>query len=143
MPNIVIPPAGVSAAGTYTLVEFATPARPAAVLADSIDPSTGEYRSILTGAHPVDAAVVTRIRTLRSSGVSVRSVGHRFDRVRKIDESYETSIRYEAEQVFADLVTRGDIRVDQIKLETVGDTGSIFFYYTNLRTGTSAKLRLT
>lgn len=140
---IIIQPAGISAAGTYTTVEVISPSKPPAILADDINPTTGELNSILSGIHPVDAAVITRIRTKRASGASVSSIGHRFDRVKKIDESYETAIRYEAEQVFADLVFRGDIRVDKIAFSDTGDTGSIFFYYTNLRTNVADKLRLT
>jgi hypothetical protein len=141
---IIIQPAGLSAAGTFTAVEFVSPAKPPAILADAINVRTGEYDSIISGLHPVDAAVVTRIRTVRSSGASVRSVGHRFDRVKKIDDSYETAIRYEAEEVFADLVTRGDIRVDKIAIDQESDTGSVFFSYTNLRTNVATKnLRLT
>jgi hypothetical protein len=140
---IIIQPAGISAAGTYTAVEVISPAKPPAILADDINPTTGELNSILSGIHPIDAAVITRIRTKRSSGASVNSIGHRFDRVKKIDESYETAIRYEAEQVFADLVFRGDIRVDKIAFSDTGDTGSIFFHYTNLRTNAAKKVKLT
>ena len=68
--NYVIPPAGVSRASFFTPVEFVSPAKPAAVLADDIDPKTGELRSLLRGLHPVDAAVITAMRTERGCAAS-------------------------------------------------------------------------
>ena len=51
---------------------------PPGILADAIDPETGEYLSLTRGFDPTDAAVLTALRTIRATGSAVENVGHRF-----------------------------------------------------------------
>ena len=145
MGQVVIPPAGISPIGVVAPVEFSSPARPPAILADDIDPATGELRSILRGIDPVDSQVVTRARTRRGSGASVAGVGHRFHDIDKVDEQVVMRARHEAELAFADLVERRDIRIDDIQAEEApgrGDGANLFMAYTNLRTGRAGRVKL-
>ncbi len=136
---VIIAPAGVSAASFHTPTVFADPALPPAILADDIDPSTGNLRSILVGIHPVDSAVITRLRTRRGSGASVSEVGQRFDRVKKVDETILSQLRTEVDVMLQDLVDRRDIRIEQVLSEEDGDTARVFVEYTNLRTQAKPK----
>lgn len=129
----IIPAAGVSAAGFGAPTEFVDPANPSAILGDNIDPATGELLSILSGIHPVDSHVITALRTERGSGVSVAQTGHRFKTVRKIDDAFTRRIQDECEIALAALIERGDIRLDKTAVVEDGDTGHLYFEYTNLR----------
>jgi hypothetical protein len=129
----IIPAAGVSAAGLGAPTNFVDPANPSAVLGDNIDPATGELLSILSGIHPVDSHVITALRTERGSGVSVAQTGHRFRTVRKVDDAFAQRIQDECEIALAALIERGDIRLDKLAVVEDGDTGHLYFEYTNLR----------
>lgn len=145
MPAPVILPAGVSPLGIVAPVEFSSPAKPPAVLADDVDAQTGELRSLLHGAHPVDAQVVLRARVRRGSGASVQSVGHRLHTIERVDDEALTRARFEVELAFRDLVDRRDIRIDRIDAEGaagIGDGIHIFMSYTNLRTSQPGRVRL-
>lgn len=129
----IIAPVGVSPASYGAPTEFVSPAKPPAILADDIDPATGELRSILRGIHPVDAHVITALRTKRGSGVSVMATGQRFDDVRKIDDAFPRRIQDECERALSTLIDRGDIRLEKIAVIEDGDTGHLYFEYFNLR----------
>ena len=129
----IIAPVGVSPASFGAPVEFVSPSKPPAILADDIDPATGELRSILRGIHPVDAHVITALRTERGSGVSVMATGQRFRDVRKIDDSFPRRIQDECELALATLIARGDIRLEKIAVVEDSDTGHLYFEYFNLR----------
>jgi hypothetical protein len=84
MPSM--PPAGLSPASAFELVGHAVSQNPVAILADSIDPKTGEYLSIEDSASIADGLVVTLLRTQRDSGAAVLGVGQRFREVRHVDD---------------------------------------------------------
>lgn len=129
----IIAPAGTSAASFGAPVEVVSPSKPPATLADDIDPATGELRSILRGVHPVDAHVITALRTERGSGVSVMATGQRFRDVRKIDDAFARRIQDECEIALAPLIARGDIKLPKIAVVEDGDAGRLYFVYVNLR----------
>jgi hypothetical protein len=129
----IIAPAGTSAASYGAPTEFVSPSKPPAILADDIDPATGELRSILRGIRPVDAHVITALRTERGSGVSAMATGQRFRSVRKIDDAFARRIQDECELALAPLIERGDIRLEKIAVIEDGDTGHLYFEYFNLR----------
>jgi hypothetical protein len=129
----IIVGAGVSAASFGAPTEFVSPAKPPAILADNIDPATGEFVSILSGIHPVDSHVITALRTERGSGVSVMATGQRFRDVRKVDDAFARRIQDECEIALAHLIERRDIMVPKIAVVEDGDTGHLYFVYANLR----------
>jgi len=59
-----IPPASTSPASAYDLEGFAEQLRPPAILADLIDPVTGDFRSLLRGAPLADAFAVEILKWL-------------------------------------------------------------------------------
>ena len=106
-------------------------------LADDIDPSTGELRS-LGGADPIDAAVAFQLGLRRASGAAVTDDGHALADIAKNDGGAPARIRFELERVLRPLVERGDIAVDRIDVEAgeaAGDLGAAFVHYRNLRRG--------
>jgi hypothetical protein len=129
----IVAAAGVSAASFGAPTEFVSPAKPPAILADNIDPSTGEYLSILSGIHPVDSHVITALRTERGSGVSVMATGQRFRDVRKVDDAFARRIQDECEIALAHLIERRDIRLEKLSVVEDSDTGHLYFEYYNLR----------
>ena len=84
MPSI--PPAGYSPASAFELVGHAVAQAPVAILADAIDPKTGEYTSIEDSATIADGLVVTLLRTQRGSGAAVLGFGQRFREIRNVDD---------------------------------------------------------
>jgi hypothetical protein len=129
----IVAAAGVSAASFGAPTEFVSPAKPPAILADNIDPATGEYLSILSGIHPVDSHVITALRTHRGSGVSVMATGQRFRDVRKVDDAFARRIQDECEIALAHLIERRDIRLEKLSVVEDSDTGHLYFEYYNLR----------
>ena len=80
MPSI--PPAGYSPASAFELVGHAAAPDPVAILADEINPTTGDFGSVDRSATIADGLVITLLRTKRGSGASVLEFGHRFDELR-------------------------------------------------------------
>lgn len=143
-PVVVIPPAGVSPLGFFAPVEFVGPSKPPAILADYIDPKTGDFASVLRGMHPVDSQVVTRVRTRRGSGASVRDVGNLFHTFELVDEHAPQQAKFEAQRMLDDLVVRGDITIDDVRAAELnpGDGVALVLFYTNNRTKQPGKVAL-
>ena len=145
-PSYVIPPAGVSAAGFFSLsgVPFIDPAKPPVILADLLRASDGEQLSVLTGVHPVDAAVMEAFRLSKGTGAAVTNDGQEFRKIRKVGPSTERQLRDEASRVLAPFVERGDVSIEALESEagtgnTGTDGGAVFVGYVNLRTGKKDK----
>lgn len=131
--TVIIPPAGVSPISSGAPVELIGPSKPPAILADDIDPETGDFRSLLSGVHPVDGMVVTAFRTRRGSGASVENVGHRFHEITHVNIDIDARIRYEYERTLSVLVKRGLVRIDAIHVDASGDSATSYCLYTNIR----------
>lgn len=136
----VIPPAGTSAASFFT-ENIIDPAKPAAILADDIDYSTGDLNTILSGVHPIDAAFADQFKIQRGSGASVMEQGNDFHKIKKNLESTPRALRQEVDRIAAPFVARGDIRLDEVIAEAVTDTGEVVVSYINLRTQKAEKVR--
>jgi hypothetical protein len=80
MPSI--PPAGYSPASAFDLVGHAEAPDPVAILADEIDPTTGDFASVDRSASIADGLVITLLRTKRGSGAAVLEFGQRFSELR-------------------------------------------------------------
>jgi hypothetical protein len=114
-----IPPAGVTPAGAFVPQLFDDPGRPPGILADAIDPHTGEYLSILKGIDPIDAQVLDAMKIKRGSGAAVRNDGQRFADIKKVDDAAASLIDGEARRALARLSENQDIRV--ISVDAVAD----------------------
>lgn len=141
----VIPPAGISAASGFTPATFADPASPPALLADYIDPATGELLSLFTYVHPVDAMVVEAFRLERGTGAAIQNDGHAFSAIKKVTEATPRQLEDEARRILKPLVDRGDIKIGTLQTEVgidATDLGAVFIEYTNLHTGKGQPVRI-
>ncbi len=133
----VIAPAGVTPASAHVPSNVVSAARPPAILADNIDPATGDFFSLLIPIHPVDAAIQEQFRLRRGSGAAVQEDGQAFHEIRKNTEFAATEIQHEAQRVMKPFVDRGDALVVQITVDTdeAPDMGAVLVRYVNLRSG--------
>lgn len=82
MPSV--PPAGTSPASAYEIPTYAV-LPPPAILADLIDPLTGDYASLTRSANLADAFIIEAVRLERGSGAAARDLGHRFREITHVD----------------------------------------------------------
>ena len=127
-----IPPAGISAASFHVPgVDAIDPADPPALLADYIDPDTGELASMTTAPHAVDAALADAFLIRKGTGASVMSFGHQFDKIKKKTERTERELKDEADQVLKPFVERGDVKVvsQTVDDQAFDQSGMLIEYY--------------
>lgn len=144
MTAYVIPPAGVSAASFFSPATFVDAAKPPALLADDVDTATGEWRSIFTFVHPVDAAVKEAFRLREGTGASVATVGNRYRKIRHAGPSAKRHLEDETQRIMSPFVARGDVAVKTLTVEVgevAADTGAVFVEYSNLRSGRVESVR--
>ncbi len=111
--DYTIPPAGVSAAGFFSPY-VVDPASPPVQLADDIDPTTGDVRSLFSSVSPVHAQVQFNLSLAFGSGPATSGRGQRFRQIRKVVPSTENEVRNEIERILAPFVTArliGDVKV--------------------------------
>jgi hypothetical protein len=132
---MAIPPAGLTPAGFFVPQTFADPSSPPGILADAIDPETGEYLSISRGIDPIDEQVLVALTLRRRSGAACMDDGNDFAGVRKVDDSARTVIDAEARRALARLATAGDIKVRKVYAVADPDTdwGEVAVEYENTR----------
>jgi hypothetical protein len=130
-----IPPAGLAPAGFFVPQKFTDPSAPPAILADAIDPETGEYLSISRGCDPIDQQVLIAMTAERGSGSALENDGQKFGGIRKITETTEALIDGEARRALARLVDARDIRVRRVyaNAQPDNDWGEVSVDYENLR----------
>lgn len=114
MPPPAVPPAGTSLAGFFVEEKFVDETAPPGILADAVDPRTGELLSISRGFEPTDAAVLAALGIERGSGAAVESVGQRFGDLKILDPSAEGFIRAETERALGTLVADGQISLQSV-----------------------------
>jgi hypothetical protein len=138
----VIAPAGVTPASFFTPSVFVSAARPPAILADNIDPATGDFKSLLQRIHPVDAAIIEAFRLQRGSGAAVLDAGQTFKKIRKNNDQTPRELKDEATRVMQIFVDRGDVAIITIETDTelFHDLAAVLIKYTNLRTGQAQRV---
>lgn len=117
-----IPAAGVTPLSYFLGTQGIAPGEVVPILADPIDPLTGEYLSLFRGFDPTDAAMLTAFRTKRGTGSAVANVGQRFSDAKKIDPYLEPFLREEVRLASKDIVDAGDATIDSVTLNEVGGT---------------------
>ena len=93
---------------------------PSPLLADNIDPETGDFRSLFTGSDVTDAQVQLAVTTVRSSGPSVLQDGLLITS-RKITDQLEITINADMRQALRRLTRNRDIRIVDITQGQDGD----------------------
>lgn len=101
-------------------------------LADAIDPSTGDYRSILRGVDPIEAAALEALLVRRKSGSAVREDGMSFADLKKIDDTFESTLRAEIQYAWRRLIDARQIELSSIEIETENDTATVRIHFVNL-----------
>jgi hypothetical protein len=114
---------------------FDDPGQPPGILADAIDPYTGEYLSILKGMDPIDAQVLDALTIKRGSGAAVRNDGQRFADIKKVDDAAATLIDGETRRALSRLVENQDIRVARVDpvADQNNDYADVVVQFKNLR----------
>jgi len=130
-----IPPAGLTPAGFFVPQLFASPTDPPGILADAIDPQTGEYLSISRGIDPIDSQVLTALTLVRGSGAATQDDGQDFLAIKKVDETTATLIEAETRRALGRLVVSGDIKIKRVYPNADPDTdiGTVAVDYVNSR----------
>lgn len=141
----VIPPAGLSPAGFFVAQTFVNPAKPPGILADPIDPKTGEYLSIVKGFDPIDAQVLLALTVKRASGAAVLEDGQSYSEIKKIDDSATSLIESKTRTTLGRLTDRRDIAIDALEplADPASQSGSVAFRYRNLRSRGPQARKLT
>lgn len=132
---LIIPPAGLSPAGLFVAQTFVDPTKPPGILADAIDPTTGEYLSISKGMDPIDAQMILALSVKRASGASVSEDGQTFFEIKKIDESTPSLIEARTRNSTKRLTERGDVAFAALApfADSASQSGSVAIQYRNLR----------
>lgn len=112
-----IPPAGVTPASAFTATAHAASEPPVAILADLIDPATGDYRSIVDSATIADGLVVHLLRTQRGSGAAVLEFGQRFRELRNVTEESPELVESMAREALEPARVAGVVKFKQIEAE--------------------------
>lgn len=142
---VAIPPAGVSPAGFFVPTDFAPEDEPVGILADAIDPDTGELMSILRGFDPTDAAAIHAMRVEEASGAAVEDTGHRFRTITHVGPRVEVAIAEEVRHALRRLTQTKQIRIERLEpLATPGqDYAEAIVVYKNLARDEQRKLPLS
>jgi hypothetical protein len=84
-------------------------APPSPLLADNIDPDTGDFASLETGMDPIDAQVVFALSVRRNSGPAVLGVGNDLHTLGKMGESGQQQIKGVVQLALHRLIDNEDI----------------------------------
>ena len=136
----IIPPGGVTPAVTWQPPAPGEPRRPVPMLAEEIDPETGELLSLVVARDPVDAWVVAQLRIVRASGSAVESAGNTLGSIEMNDAGAEALIRTAIQQLLQPAIDRRDIELVDVQV-AAGEQGPAFdmaasvITWKNLRSG--------
>jgi len=115
MPSI--PPAGISPAAAYGIIGYAVQEPPPAILADKIDPYTGDFETLLEGRGLADAFAIEAIRIQRGTGAAVRDVGNRYRQVSHVEDGNALVIESMTREAFEAAEQAGLVRVVSVRTE--------------------------
>jgi len=118
------PPAGISPASAYDLAEIVERKAPPVILADMIDPVTGEFLSLTRSRPLADAFAIEALRVHRGSGASVRDTGNAFRRLRHVESNAPELIESMTAEAFADGERAGVLQLERVTVERDADDGA-------------------
>jgi hypothetical protein len=118
------PPAGTSPASAYDIQGIAEAEPPPAILADAIDPYTGEYTSLISGLGLADAFVIEAIRVQRGTGAAVRDTGNRYREMDTVDEGAAELADSLTREALAPAVEAGVLAIVDVAAEPDASDGS-------------------
>lgn len=105
------------------------------ITADFIDPSTGEFASMVKGINPIDGQVIVALNTVRGSGAAVMETGNNLMDIKKIRPTVEREVESEIRFALKRLIENRDIRIDSFEIEAnrSAQQVDVVLNYTNLR----------
>ena len=115
------PAAGTHALGSFDVVAITPPEGPVPILADLIDPVTGDFADLLRSAKVSDGLLVEAYRVERGSGPAVNEVGHTLRKVRHTDEGAVAEIKARAVKPVEELADAGVLELRSISVEVDED----------------------
>lgn len=135
MKPYAIPPAGQLAGVWSGETLLVSTSAPPTIIATKFN-AEGDRASLFIHEHPVNAAVLRAISTVRDSGAAVIGFGLNRLPAEKLGSASPKAIEYALREALAPMVTRGDIAVDSLVVETDQRTGRVTprLSFTNLRT---------
>jgi hypothetical protein len=122
MPSI--PPGGISPASAPTTFELARQAAPPAILADRINPQTGDFESLFVGRSLADAFAIEALRVQRGTGAAVRDLGNRFRELSHVEDDAAELIESMTIEAFAAAADAGVARLVQVTVGVDAGDGS-------------------
>lgn len=128
----MVPAAGVTLAGFFVPIVYINPGDPPGILADAIDPATGEYLSISRGFDPTDAAVLSSLTIRRASGSAVSNVGQRYHDLKILDDGAAQFISAETSRALKPLVDSKQIKLDSVEPTVGTDWAEVKVAYQNI-----------
>lgn len=117
---------------------------PPPILAERIDPKTGDLASILEGDDPIDAAIQWQATIRQGSGAALGSNGNRLHLITKATEDAPTRIADEGRRILQKFVDRGDASDIAVEGDVVGGstaTAALQVTYFNTRTAAKSAVR--
>lgn len=109
-----MPYAGSTPLGYYVETVEDESALPVPILADYIDPDTGDIIRLNEGRMPIDAAIIEGIRVDRGTGAAVLEVGQTLRKVRHTDETSLAEIPTRARDGVEELERQGLVRFESV-----------------------------
>ncbi len=109
-----IPAAGITPAASFELAGFVPQTPAPAILADVIDPKTGDFASLTRSATIADGMVQFLTSVQRGSGAAVRSFGQRFREVTHNDERASETLESFVVEALKPAVDSGTIRFERV-----------------------------
>lgn len=129
---MTIPGAGTHELGLYTEAEIYSDEGPVPILADFVDPTTGEIMNLLQSHVVSDGLVIEAYRVKRNSGEVVRNVGNTIREVRDTDAPALAELRSRAVLPIRELEREGIVRLDGFDLVADEDTVEVSLEYVDL-----------
>lgn len=139
-----LPPAGTGPASAFGVTGTISQPVPPTILADAIDPRTGEYLSLTASANLADSFAVEALRVQRRTGAAVRELGNRFRELTHVDDESASRLDSLTREAFADGERAGVLEF--LRIETGvdpsdGSTLCAFAVYRDLLAPSSAEPR--
>mgnify|MGYP006921458222 CR=1 FL=1 len=107
------------------------------ILADRINPKTGDVMSLLEGDDPTNAAIQWQATVRQGSGAALGDNGNRLHLITKGTEDAPTRIADEGRRIMSKFITRGDVSEVAVTGDVVGGstaTASLAISYFNNHT---------
>jgi len=103
------------------------------ILADAIDPLTGEFISLFRSFDPTDSAVLLAMSVERGSGASVEDVGNQFSSLDLIDDTAPDFFKQETKRALKPLIDAGQVALKSVDTTTYDNTAELEIHYENVR----------